>query len=228
MNDAELIARTAAYVQGTAAGEGSHDWFHVERVWKAATRLCDAEKADRTVVELAALLHDVADWKFHGGDDSAGPRAAREWLSSLGVGETTITHVCEIIAKLSFKGAGVTTEMPTLEGRCVQDADRLDAIGAIGIARAFAYGGHKGRALYDPAVPPTPHDSFDAYKKNAGPTLNHFYEKLLLLHDRMQTESGRQWAAARHEYMAAFVKHFLSEWDGEDYSNTSPKGPDER
>jgi uncharacterized protein len=212
-----VVHATAAHVAAVLAGDGTgHDWPHIERVRKVALQLADAEGADRYVVELAALLHDIADWKFHGGDEAAGPRAAREHLTKHRVAESVIDHVCEIIARLSFKGAGVETAMPTLEGRCVQDADRLDAIGAIGIARAFAYGGHKGRALHDPAVPPTLHGSFAEYKRNAGPTLNHFYEKLLLLKDRMQTDAGRRWAKARHEVTQRFVEQFLAEWESAD------------
>jgi uncharacterized protein len=214
-NDA-IIAKTADHVRGLLSGEGSgHDWFHIERVRLAALRIGREEKADSFVVELAALLHDVADWKFAGGDHEAGPRAAREWLTSLGVSPAVIDYVCDIIADLSFKGAGVETPMRTIEGQCVQDADRLDAIGAIGIARAFAYGGHKGRALYDPAIPPKPHASFEAYKKNAGPTINHFYEKLLLLKERMSTATGKRLAAERHAYMERFLDQFLAEWTGE-------------
>src|SRR5205823_10874493 len=162
-----------------------------------------------------ALLHDVADWKFADGDHDAGSRAARAWLDSLNVPQPVIDHVASIIAGLSFKGAGVETPMSTIEGQCVQDADRLDALGAIGVARAFAYGGHKGRALYDPAVPPQRHASFEAYKKNSGPTINHFYEKLLLLKDRMNTATGKRIAARRHEFMERFLEQLFAEWNGE-------------
>jgi uncharacterized protein len=211
----EIIQKTTQHVRRLLSGEGSgHDWFHVERVRNTALRIAREEGADLFVVELAALLHDVADWKFAGGDHEAGPRAARDWLSALDVQPAIIDHVSEIIAGLSFKGAGVETPMRTLEGRCVQDADRLDALGAIGIARAFAYGGHKGRALYDPAIPPEPHASFEAYKKNAGSTINHFYEKLLLLKDRMSTASGKRLAAARHTYLEEFLGEFFAEWEG--------------
>jgi uncharacterized protein len=164
------------------------------------------------VVALAALLHDIADWKFHAGDESLGPRRAAEWLSSLEVPAATIDHVCRIIAQLSFKGAGVSTPMDSLEGQVVQDADRLDAIGAIGIARAFAYGGHAGRQLYDPAIEPECHESFEAYKKNNGPTINHFYEKLLLLKDRMNTPTARQMAEERDRFMCEFLARFYEEW----------------
>lgn len=213
----DIIARTADHVRSVLSGDGTgHDWHHVERVRRVALRLAAAEGADPFVVELAALLHDVADWKFHGGDDTAGPRAARTWLASLAVDETTIEHVASIVAGLSFKGAGVATEMPTVEGRVVQDADRLDALGAIGVARTFAYGGHRGQPLYDPDIAPTPHADFAAYKKPGGTSLNHFYEKLLLLKDRMQTKTGRRWAEARHNYIQQFVRQFLSEWAGDD------------
>lgn len=213
----DAIAQTAEHVRRVLSGDGTgHDWHHVERVRRVALRLAAAEGADPFVVELAALLHDVADWKFHGGDDTAGPRAAREWLSSLGVDAATIEHVASIVAGLSFKGAGVATEMPTVEGRVVQDADRLDALGAIGVARTFAYGGHRGQPLHDPEVAPTLHADFAAYKRPGGTSLNHFYEKLLLLKDRMQTQTGRRWAEARHAYIEQFAARFLSEWDGED------------
>jgi uncharacterized protein len=213
---ATILQKTTDHVRQMLSGEGSgHDWFHIERVRNVALNIGREERADLFVIELAALLHDVADWKFAGGDHHAGPRAARDWLASLDVDDSVIEHVTSIIADLSFKGAGVETPMTTIEGRCVQDADRLDAIGAIGIARAFAYGGHKGRALYDPAISPQPHATFEAYKKNTGPTLNHFYEKLLLLKDRMSTETGRRLAAQRHEFLETFLDEFLSEWSGD-------------
>lgn len=212
----EILKATVDHIRQLLAGDSSgHDWHHIERVWKTAVTIGGGEGADLVVVQLAALLHDIADWKFHGGDDTAGPRAARAWLERFSVEAATIEHVCEIIATLSFKGAGVATPMRTLEGKVVQDADRLDALGAVGIARAFAYGGHKGRELYDPAVPPTPHDSFGAYKKNAGPTINHFYEKLLLLKDRMNTAVGRRLAEDRHRFMEAYLEQFFAEWKGE-------------
>jgi len=215
LDDTDVVRRTTAHVRDLLSDEGSgHDWFHVERVRNVALRIAQEEGANAFVVELAVLLHDVADWKFAGGDHEAGPRAAREWLSSLGVDRAVIDHVAGIIASLSFKGAGVETPMSTIEGKCVQDADRLDAIGAIGIARAFAYGGHKCRALYDPAMPPDLHGSFEAYKKNAGPSINHFYEKLLLLKDRMNTAPGKRMAAERHAYLERFLEQFFAEWEG--------------
>ncbi len=212
---AVVLKKTADHVRELLAADSSgHDWWHIQRVWNNALHLAEREGADLFVVQLAALLHDIADWKFHGGDETLGPQRAAAWLSGLEIDAATIDHVCEIIRGLSFKGAGVATPMRTLEGQVVQDADRLDAIGAIGIARAFAYGGHAGRAMHDPDIPAEQHASFAAYKKNSGPTINHFYEKLLLLKDRMNTPSGRQLAEARHQFMEQFLDRFYSEWNG--------------
>ena len=214
---ADALARTEAYVRERMTGEGTgHDWWHVDRVRRTALRLAREERADLYVVELAALLHDVADHKFHGGDETAGPRAAREWLGGLGVADEVVEHVAAIIAELSFKGAGVPTPMSTPEGAVVQDADRLDAIGAIGVARAFAYGGSRARALYDPDAPPEAHDSFDAYKRSNGSTVNHFHEKLLLLRDRMNTPAARRVAEGRHRFLETYLARFHAEWEGTD------------
>ena len=215
MTPNDILTTTAAHVRQMLAGDSSgHDWWHIDRVRHNALHIAREEGADLFVTEVAALLHDIADWKFHGGDDSAGPRAAREWLIRCEADPVTIEHVCEIVATISFKGAGVATEMKTLEGRCVQDGDRLDAIGAIGIARAFAFGGHFGRAMYDPEVPHELHQSFAAYKQKGGPTINHFYEKLLLLKDRMQTATGTRLAVERHQFMETFLAQFFAEWNG--------------
>ena len=182
-----------------------------------ARRLSTAHpEANHDVTELAALLHDIADWKFHDGDYEAGPRAARVWLASQHAPEELIFRIETVIREVSFKGVGVATPVSSIESALVQDADRLDAIGAIGIARAFAYGGHKGRALHDPAIAPVAHDSFASYQKNAAPTLNHFYEKLLHLKDRLHTDAAREVAASRHVYLKGFVARFLAEWDGVD------------
>jgi uncharacterized protein len=217
MDRAAVLERTEAYVRERMHGEGTgHDWWHVHRVRAAALRLAAEEGADLFVTELAALLHDVADHKFHGGDETAGPRAAREWLAGLGVDEGATEHVARIVAELSFKGAGVPTPMSSLEGAVVQDADRLDAIGAIGVARAFAYGGSRGRPLHDPEAAPEAHGSFAAYKASAGPTVNHFHEKLLLLRDRMNTAGARRAAAERHRFMEEFLERFGREWEGAD------------
>ena len=209
----EVVQKTEAFVKDRLEGDGTgHDWWHIHRVRNTALSIAQEEHADSYIVELAALLHDIADHKFHDGDETVGPMVARDWLNSLNVDDKTIDHVCEIIADLSFKGANVPTPMPTLEGKIVQDADRLDAMGAIGIARAFAYGGNKNRELHNPMVKPTLHNSFEEYKKDTGPTINHFYEKLFLLKDLMNTESGKKKAEDRHKYMQEYVKRFLNEW----------------
>ena len=196
-------------------GEGSgHDWWHVYRVWKNAIHIGKQESVDIFVVELAALLHDVADWKFHNGNDEIGPQVAKEWLESLGVSVDTVSHVCQIIKDISFKGAGVVTAMKTTEGMVVQDADRLDALGAIGIARTFAYGGSKNREMYNPDINPEMHASFEQYKKSQGTSINHFYEKLLLLKELMNTATARQIAEKRHAVMEDYLQQFYDEWEG--------------
>lgn len=213
----DVIERAAAHVRAVMSGESSgHDWWHIERVWRLARRIGEAEGAELPIVELAALLHDLGDHKFHGGDLTAAPRIASEWLRSEGADAGLIARVAVIIGTLSFKGAGVPTPMHTLEGQVVQDADRLDAIGAVGIARAFAYGGWKGQEMHDPAFQPAQHDSFDAYQRVKTTTINHFYEKLLLLKDRMNTPTARRIAEARHAYMQEFLRQFLTEWEGTD------------
>jgi uncharacterized protein len=210
-----LIDRTADYVKARLSGEGSgHDWWHTYRVWKTAHRIGETEGADLLVVELAALLHDIADWKAHEGDSTVGPEVAKKWLTSLDVEERVIEHVCRIIADISFKGAGVDQPVLLLEGKVVQDADRLDAIGAIGIARAFAYGGAKGRLIYDPEKKPEEHQAAESYLKSGGTTINHFYEKLLLLKDRMNTAAGKAIAEKRHRFMEEFLRRFYEECEG--------------
>lgn len=212
-----VLAAAEAYVRDVLGGDASgHDPAHVFRVRRTALHIGRREGADPYVVELAALLHDVADWKLHDGDAEIGPRRAREWLAARGVEPANVEHVAEIVRDLSFKGASVATPMRTLEGRVVQDADRLDAIGAIGIGRAFAYGGAKGRALHDPAIPPLAFESAASYVANRGPTLNHFHEKLLLLKDRMNTAAARAIAERRHRFLEEFLERFLAEWDGRD------------
>ncbi len=215
MEKKEVIQRTVEFVRQKLSGEGSgHDWWHVYRVWKTSQHIAKIEKADMFVVELAALLHDIADWKFHGNDLKAGSIISREWLESQGVDETTIRQVLHIVEHSSYKGAGEKNSIESLEGKLVQDADRLDAIGAIGIARTFAYGGHKNREIYNPEVKPQLHNTFEEYKNSKGTTINHFYEKLLLLKDRMNTETAKKIAEQRHTYMENFLQEFYAECEG--------------
>lgn len=218
-----LVERVAHRVQATFADESSgHDWHHIHRVWRLARQIALQERAHREIVELGALLHDIADWKFHDGDETVGPREAERLLCEEAAPEPVTAAVVEIVATLSFKGAGVPTPMQTLEGRCVQDADRLDALGAIGIARCFAYGGHAGRLMYDPDVAPVLHATAAEYKAAKGTSLNHFSEKLFLLKDRMNTAAGRALAEERHRFMEEFVSRFLREWHGEETTARSP------
>ena len=214
MTPSDFIDQTASHVKTVLSGDGTgHDWWHVYRVWKMARRIGQAESADLLVVQLAALLHDIADWKLHDGDVSVGPRVAKDWLDSLGLDSGIVDHVCQIIAAISFKGAAVEPPPLSLEGKVVQDADRLDAMGAIGIARAFAYGGAKGRAIHDPAAKPTEHRTAEEYLKSGGTTINHFYEKLLMLKDRMNTATGGAMAEVRHEFMEDYLRRFYEEWE---------------
>ncbi len=216
MVDTVTVSKIAEEVKTKMVGEGSgHDWWHVYRVWKMAQRIGRVEKADLVIVELAALLHDIADWKFYGGDDTVGPRVAAEMLARHQVPQEMIDSIGEIIKEGSFKGAGVKTEPSTLEGKIVQDSDRLDAIGAIGIARTFAYGGHKNRAMYEPDIKPILHASKEEYFNNKSPTINHFYEKLLLLKDLMNTVTAKEIAQERHTFMEEYLDRFYKEWAGE-------------
>lgn len=212
---ARIIERIAERVKKDLENEGSgHDWWHVYRVWKMAKHIAKEESADTFIVELAALLHDIRDWKFHHGDDTVGSRMARRILSRRGISEEIIGHVSEIISTVPFKGARVKAEMSTLEGKVVQDADRLDAIGAIGIARAFTYGGHKNLPIYKPNQKPILHRTKKKYLESRGSTINHFYEKLLLLKDRMNTKTAKKIAKNRHEFMEKYLDRFLKEWEG--------------
>ncbi len=213
-----ILEETRTYVQHSLEhAEPGHDWPHIERVWKNALRIARVEGADLLVVQIAALLHDIADYKFNDGDDQKGPQVAHDWLTSLGMEESAVDHICRIIEEVTFRGAGTQTSPPSsLESMVVQDADRLDAIGAIGIARAFAYGGYKSLPLHDPLTAPRSHASFEEYKSGSSSTVNHFYEKLLLLRDRMNTETARRIADGRHAYMQEYLQRFLREWDGEE------------
>ena len=216
MNYSEIINKTILFVKSKLENaEGGHDWFHIERVYKNALLIADGEVCDANVVKLGALLHDIADSKFHDGNETLGPKVAREFLASNDVDEATIQHVIDIIENVSFKGGNTEKLFSSIELDIVQDADRLDAIGAIGIARAFNYGGFKNRPLYNPNIAPKLHMSKEEYKNSQAPTLNHFYEKLLLLKDKMNTETGKQIAKERHRYMEGFLSQFYAEWDGE-------------
>lgn len=211
----QLIEKTIEFVKSQLEGaEGGHDWWHIYRVWNNAKHIAQTEQVDQTIVELGALLHDIADSKFHNGDEEIGPATARKFLEAQNTEPNIIEHVESIIRHISFKGGNHTQSFKSLELDVVQDADRLDAIGAIGIARTFNYGGHFGRALYDPNIKPNLNMSKEEYKKSLSPTLNHFYEKLLLLKDRMNTKTGRQIATQRHEYMQGFLDQFFNEWEG--------------
>ena len=216
MNQQDIIQKTAEYIQQEFSDDSSgHDWWHIYRVWKNAVTICQHEKADAFIVELAALLHDLDDWKFNDTGDET-PLRAKAWLDSCGVEISTTDKVCEIIIHISYKGAGVENKMKSLEGLIVQDADRLDAIGAIGIGRAFAYGGYKNRPMYDPESTPQMHATFEQYKNSKSATINHFYEKLLLLKDMMNTLTAKKIAEQRHEIMLRFLDQFMNEWEGKD------------
>ncbi len=212
----QIINNTILFVKNQLAhAEGGHDWFHIERVYKNALLIAKEEECNLTVVKLSALLHDIADSKFHNGDESIGPKVAREFLESQKVSEDIILHVIAIIENISFKGGNFEKKFHSKELEIVQDADRLDAIGAIGIARTFNYGGFKNRVIYDPNIPPKMNMSKEEYKNSESPTLNHFYEKLLLLKDKMNTKTGKKIAQKRHDFMVTFLSQFYSEWDGQ-------------
>lgn len=214
-NDQILIATEAFVKEELAGAESGHDWWHIERVRNTALHIGKSEKADLFIVELSTLLHDIADSKFHDGDETKGPVKAKEFLKTLEVDERVISHVIKIIENISFRKSLDGSSFTSLEFEVIQDADRLDAIGAIGIARAFNYGGFKNRIFYDPDVPPAQGFTSQAYKKSTAPTINHFYEKLLLLKDKMNTTSGKQLANERHDFMKSFLEQFYKEWGGE-------------
>lgn len=194
--------------------EGGHDWWHILRVWNNAKRIAQTEPVDRFVVELAALLHDIADNKFHNGDEEIGPKTAGEFLQSLEVNVQVIEHVQQIIRYMSFKSSFDNAGFSSEEMKVVQDADRLDAIGAIGVARAFNYGGHKNREMYNPDIAPDFNLTKEAYKNSAAPTINHFSEKLLLLKDLMNTKTAQKIAQQRHRFMELYLEQFYAEWNG--------------
>lgn len=215
MDQNKIIAQIANFVKNVLKDvESGHDWWHINRVWKTAKTIANEEKVDNFVVELAALLHDIADPKFHNGDEEIGPAKATEIMSSFSVSPSVIDHVAQIIRYMSFKASLGKVNFNSPELEVVQDADRLDAIGAIGIARAFSYGGFKGREFYNPEVPPNLKMSKEEYKNTSAPTINHFYEKLLLLKDKMNTNSGKRMAQERHEFMEQYLDQFYAEWEG--------------
>ena len=216
MNKVNLINGTEIFVKTVLGDDSSgHDWWHIHRVRTLALLIAETEGADLFVVEMAALLHDVDDWKIAGTDSTE--QKSRDWLTKNGVTKSITDKICNVIDGVSFKGAKVSTLTNDLECAALQDADRLDAMGAIGIARTFAFGGSRGRALFDPGISPVMHTNFEDYKKSKGPTINHFYEKLLLLKDLMQTDTGRALALQRHEYMRRFLDQFYAEWNDPDF-----------
>lgn len=215
MQKDEIIKSAEAYVrEELKSAEGGHDWWHIYRVWKTARKIARSEDVDLFVVELAALLHDIADPKFHGGDEEIGPKKAESFLRDSGVDAKTTDHILSIIRNMSFKNSLGRVDFRSKEMDVVQDADRLDAIGAIGIARAFNYGGFKNRPLYNPAIKPNLNMSKEEYKKGDSPTVNHFYEKLLLLKEKMNTGTGKKLADERHRFMEEFLDRFYKEWEG--------------
>jgi len=214
IKETPLILATKTFVQQELANaEGGHDWFHIERVYKNALLIAEEEDVNLDIIALGALLHDIADAKFHQGDETVGPKKAQQFLQQQNVEPATIEQVIKIIENISFKGGNFQQQFHSKELAIVQDADRLDALGAIGIARTFNYGGFKNRKLYDPAIAPKLNMTKEEYKKGDNPTINHFYEKLLLLKDRMNTQKGKQIAQERHLFMEKFLEQFYAEWD---------------
>ena len=213
MNKDQVLENAELKISDVLGNDTSgHDLWHIKRVVALARKIGEKEGGDLFIIELAAWLHDIADHKYYNGDDTIGPYEARKWMASQNISEEEINRIVTIIKEISFKGAKVKTPMSTLEGKVVQDADRLDAIGAIGIARTFAYGGSKNHAMYEPDIKPVNHSSFEKYKNSKAPVINHFYEKLLLLKDLMNTETGKQLADERHRFMERFLDQFYKEW----------------
>lgn len=216
MSNTEIIEKTIVFVKESLKdAEGGHDWFHIQRVFNNALLIAKDEKGiDPLVIGLGALLHDIADYKFHGGDETIGPKKAKEFLESIKVDKNTIKHVENIIKNVSFKGGNFKADFNSKELEIIQDADRLDAIGAVGIARCFSYGGFKNRPIYNPEVVPNLNMTKEEYKTSNTPSINHFYEKLLLLKDKMNTKSAKKIAEKRHEFMEQYLKQFYAEWEG--------------
>lgn len=219
-NKSDIINKTILFVKETLKGaEGGHDWWHIYRVWKNSKLINETEQAGSFIIELGALLHDIADSKFYDGNEEIGPQKARVFLESLSVNEGDIEHIVNIIQNISYKGGNFKQNFQSSELDIIQDADRLDAIGAIGIARTFNYGGFKNRELYNPEIPPQLNMSKEEYKNSTAPTINHFYEKLLLLKDKMNTQTGKEIAQQRHLFMKQYLEQFYNEWEGEQKSN---------
>ena len=219
MNKSEIINQTIQFVKSNLQGaEGGHDWFHILRVFNNAKLIAKGESVDNFIVELGALLHDIADAKFYNGDESIGPKKARKFLEDIEVDESIIQHIENIILNISYKNSlsknNSKQKFTSKELEVIQDADRLDAIGAIGIARAFNYGGFKNREIYNPEIQPNINQNKETYKKSTAPTINHFYEKLLLLKDKMNTKTGWRLATERHKFMELYLKQFYNEWKG--------------
>lgn len=215
MDKLKIIENTKFFVKESLKNaEGGHDWFHIQRVYNNAKAIAEGEDVDDFIVELGALLHDIADYKFHNGNENMGPEIASEFLKKQGVAPEVIHHVVKIIENVSFKGGNNGQDFHSTELKIVQDADRLDAIGAMGIARTFNYGGFKNRLIYDPEIKPKLNMTKEEYKTSTAPTINHFYEKLLLLKDRMNTKTGREIAEKRHRFMEDFLEQFYAEWKG--------------
>jgi len=213
MTRQKQISQTESFIKNLLEGEGSgHDWWHIHRVRNNALNIAQKYDVDLFLVEMAALLHDIADHKFHDGDESIGLKKAQDWLSSINVSQNIIETILKIMSEISFSSGQTPT---SLEGKIVQDADRLDAIGAIGIARTFAYGGYKRREIYNPEMPPAKEQTLEEYKKSTEPTINHFYDKLLRLKDLMNTSEAKEIAEKRHRYMQDFLREFYAEWDGD-------------
>jgi uncharacterized protein len=214
MQNPFIIQNTEDFVKKTLANDsGGHDWWHIFRVRKMAKYICGEEGGNLFLIELAALLHDVADWKFHHGNEEKGVQKVRSFLEKQELDSVVIEKIAQIIREVSFKGAGHAVSTSSLEAKIVQDADRLDALGAIGIARCFAYGGSQSREIYNPDIKPHLHKDFKEYKKSKGTTINHFYEKLLLLKDRMNTQTAKKIAEQRHQLMENYLKDFYKEWN---------------
>ena len=208
------ITLTINFVKEKLEGaEAGHDWFHIERVWKLSKKIAEKEGGNLEVIELSALLHDIADPKFHNGDETLALKISKDFLEEIHVNAELIEQVLFAIKNISFKNRAEASENPPLELQIVQDADRLDAIGAIGIARTFNFGGFKNNLMYHPEIKPNLGMNKEEYKKSNGTTINHFYEKLLLLKDLMNTETAKKIASERHDFMLQFLDEFYKEWN---------------